>query len=189
MNDHVVQFSAHDGTSVVALIHMIDFLSKNPRRGTAVFNIRNREEDVSGLHGAQTCATFTMHCLSSLIFYVLPEQIPTTPMDQRDIDVPQLRGAGPGGYFSQLPSFILTPITIPIRPFLFRSTSYDGVLKHFCSAPHIHADALSQDARDRDVIRSDMDYSVYAAPRTRHVSAFRMVLATSIKALVVACRV
>jgi hypothetical protein len=51
------------------------------------------------------------------------------------------------------------------RPFLFRTTSYD-VLKEFRAAPHIHADALSQDAWDRGVIRSDTDYSVYSAPRT-----------------------
>lgn len=68
-------------------------------------------------------------------------------------------------------TFILTSTAIPSRPFLFRSTSYD-VLKHFRSAPHIHADVLSQDAWDRGVIRSDTDYSVYAAPRTRDVSRF-----------------
>ncbi|KAH9990656.1 hypothetical protein BJV74DRAFT_421616 [Russula compacta] len=55
------------------------------------------------------------------------------------------------------------------RPFLFRSTSYD-VLKVFRSAPHIHADVLSQDAWDRGVIRSDTDSSVYSAPRLQDVS-------------------
>ncbi|KAH9018391.1 hypothetical protein EDB85DRAFT_1873820 [Lactarius pseudohatsudake] len=51
------------------------------------------------------------------------------------------------------------------RPILLRTTSYD-VLKAFRSAPHIHADAVSQDAWDQHIIRSDTDYSVYAAPRT-----------------------
>ncbi|KAH9961137.1 hypothetical protein BGW80DRAFT_1463970 [Lactifluus volemus] len=51
------------------------------------------------------------------------------------------------------------------RPFLFRTTSYD-ILKDFRAAPHIHADAISQDAWDQGVIRSDTDYSVYSAPRT-----------------------
>lgn len=51
------------------------------------------------------------------------------------------------------------------RPFLFRTTSYE-VLKAFRSAPHIHADAISQDAWDQRIIRSDTDYSVYSAPRT-----------------------
>jgi hypothetical protein len=77
----------------------------------------------------------------------------------------------PAGTFHSSLSFILTSTAIPSRPFLFRSTSYD-VLKHFRSAPHIHADVLSQDAWDRGVIRSDTDYSVYAAPRTRDVSRF-----------------
>jgi hypothetical protein len=51
------------------------------------------------------------------------------------------------------------------RPFLFRTTSYD-ILSAFRSAPHIHADALSQDAWDQRIIRSDTDYSVYSAPRS-----------------------
>ena len=65
--------------------------------------------------------------------------------------------------------FIPTGAPFLSRPFLFRSTSYD-VLKFFRSAPHIHADVLSQDAWDQGVIRSDTDYSVYAAPRTQNVS-------------------
>ncbi|KAI9441833.1 hypothetical protein H4582DRAFT_1420677 [Lactarius indigo] len=56
------------------------------------------------------------------------------------------------------------------RPFLFRTTSYE-VLKTFRSAPHIHADAISQDAWDQHVIRSDTDYSVYSAPRTWRASS------------------
>ncbi|KAI0264235.1 hypothetical protein BC834DRAFT_884353 [Gloeopeniophorella convolvens] len=63
-----------------------------------------------------------------------------------------LEGAGSGG-----------------RPFLFRATSY-AVLSAFRSIPHIHADALSQDAWNRGVIRSDTDYSVYSAPRTALVN-------------------
>jgi len=39
------------------------------------------------------------------------------------------------------------------------------LIKAFRSAPHIHADALSQDAWDQRIIRSDTDYSVYSAPR------------------------
>ncbi|KAH9018783.1 hypothetical protein EDB83DRAFT_2528347 [Lactarius deliciosus] len=56
------------------------------------------------------------------------------------------------------------------RPILLRTTSYD-VLKAFRSAPHIHADAISQDAWDQHIIRSDTDYSVYSAPRTWGVSS------------------
>jgi len=55
------------------------------------------------------------------------------------------------------------------RPFLFRSTSYD-ILNAFRAAPHIHADAISQDAWNRGVIRSDTDYSVYSAPLTQDTS-------------------
>ena len=50
------------------------------------------------------------------------------------------------------------------RPFLFRTTSYE-ILRAFRSTPHIHADAISQDAWDQRIIRSDTDYSVYSAPR------------------------
>lgn len=86
---------------------------------------------------------------------------------------------GPAGTFynplAQL--FIPTGAAFLSRPFLFRSTSYD-ILKFFRSAPHIHADVLSQDAWDRGVIRSDTDYSVYAAPRTRDVSRFSKIDAT-----------
>ena len=66
---------------------------------------------------------------------------------------------------------ISNPTIFLSRPFLFRSTSYD-VLKVFRAAPHIHADVVSQDAWNRGVIRSDTDYSVYSAPRTRDVSHF-----------------
>lgn len=95
-------------------------------------------------------------------------------MVQLDVDVPQLRGCR----FRRVRSSILSPCCfIPTRaaflsrPFLFRSTSFE-VLKFFRSAPHIHADVLSQDAWDRGVIRSDTDYSVYAAPGARNVSRF-----------------
>jgi acetylornithine deacetylase/succinyl-diaminopimelate desuccinylase-like protein len=72
--DDAVLFSAHfdsvstapgatdDGMSIVALVQMVDFLSKNRPRRTAVFNFNNGEED--GLHGAQACATF-MYRLSA----------------------------------------------------------------------------------------------------------------------------
>ena len=78
----------------------------------------------------------------------------------------------PAGTFYNflLPLFFLRAAFLS-RPFLFQSTSYD-ILKFFRFAPHIHADVLSQDAWDRGVIRSDTDYSVYAAPRTRNVSRF-----------------
>jgi hypothetical protein len=73
-------------------------------------------------------------------------------------------------------TFVLSSLSIyldsnhfPSRPFLFRSTSYD-IIKAFRTAPHIHTDAISQDAWNRGVIRSDTDYSVYSAPRTRDVS-------------------
>ena len=56
-----------DGMSVVALMHMIDFLSRYRPRRTAVFNINNGEED--GLHGAHACAVF-MHGLSSPFLHV-----------------------------------------------------------------------------------------------------------------------
>jgi hypothetical protein len=78
----------------------------------------------------------------------------------------------PAGTFYTSLSFRLASTAVPSRPFLFQSTSYD-VLKHFRSASHINADdVLSQDAWDRGVIRSDADYYVYAAPRTRDVSRF-----------------
>jgi hypothetical protein len=64
------------------------------------------------------------------------------------------------------------------RPFLFRTTSYE-ILKAFRSAPHIHADALSQDAWDQGIIRSDTDYSVYSAPRTRGVSSLTEINTTA----------
>ncbi|KAN0137858.1 hypothetical protein V8E53_004342 [Lactarius tabidus] len=133
-----VLFSAHfdsvstapgatdDGMSVVALVQLVNFLSKNRSRRTAVFNFNNGEED--GLHGAQA---FLQHPWSNLTSTFL-----------------NIEGAGSGG-----------------RPFLFRTTSYE-ILKTFRSTPHIHADALSQDAWDQRIIRSDTDYSVYAAPRT-----------------------
>ncbi|KAI0055717.1 Zn-dependent exopeptidase [Artomyces pyxidatus] len=50
------------------------------------------------------------------------------------------------------------------RPFLFRTTSLD-VLRAFKSVPHPHANVLSADAWSRGIIRSDTDYSIYAAPR------------------------
>ena len=152
--------------SVIALIHMIEFLSKNRPRRTAVFNINNGEED--GLHGAQTCAIF-IHCLSSPIFTRCLNRFLRHPWSNLTSTFLNFEGAGSGGYVHSSLSFILTSISIPRRPFLFRSTSYD-VLKHFRSAPHIHADVLSQDAWDRGVIRSDTDYSVYSAPRTHDVS-------------------
>ena len=43
-----------DGMSVVALLQLVNSLSKNRSKRTAVFNINNGEED--GLHGAQACA-------------------------------------------------------------------------------------------------------------------------------------
>jgi hypothetical protein len=95
-------------------------------------------------------------------------------MVKLDVYVPQLRRCrfwrvrSPNfspGCLSRLEPFF------PSRPFLFRSTSYD-VLKFFRSAPHIHADVLSQDAWDRGVIKSDTDYSVYAAPRIQNASRF-----------------
>ena len=46
------------------------------------------------------------------------------------------------------------------------------------SAPHIHANVLSQDAWYRGVIRSDTDYSGHAAPRARDVSCILNVDAT-----------
>ncbi|KAI9507743.1 hypothetical protein F5148DRAFT_1284822 [Russula earlei] len=140
-NDAVL-FSAHfdsvstapgatdDGMSVVALVHLIDFLSKNRPKRTSVFNINNGEED--GLNGAHA---FLQHPWSNLTSTFL-----------------NFEGAGSGG-----------------RPFLFRSTSYD-IIKPFRSAPHIHADAISQDAWDQGIIRSDTDYSVYSAPRIHDVS-------------------
>jgi hypothetical protein len=79
-------------------------------------------------------------------------------------------GAGAGGYVMH--SAVRSSISLNrfhSRPFLFRSTSYD-ILKVFRSAPHIHADVISQDAWDRGVIRSDTDYSVYSAPRFSHAS-------------------
>jgi len=80
-------------------------------------------------------------------------------------------GAGSGGYVPLIPPDLsMSTRTILLsRPFLFRSTSYD-VLKAFRTAPHIHADALSQDAWNRGVIRSDTDYSVYSAPLTQDTS-------------------
>jgi hypothetical protein len=66
--DDTVIFSVHfdlvstvpgatdDGMSIVALVHMIGFLSNNRPRGTAVFGLNDGEED--GLHGAQACASF-----------------------------------------------------------------------------------------------------------------------------------
>ena len=80
-------------------------------------------------------------------------------------------GAGSGGYVPLIPpnpSCRLEPFLLS-RPFLFRSTSYD-VLKAFRTAPHIHADAVSQDAWNRGVIRSETDYSVYSAPLTQDTS-------------------
>lgn len=64
------------------------------------------------------------------------------------------------------------------RPFLFRTTSYD-ILKAFRSAPHIHADVISQDAWDQRIIRSDTDYSVYSAPRTWGVSSLTAINASA----------
>ena len=52
-------FSARDHGPVsvvtVALLHIIDFLSKNRPQRTVVFNINNGEE-MDDPHGAQTCA-------------------------------------------------------------------------------------------------------------------------------------
>jgi Zn-dependent M28 family amino/carboxypeptidase len=71
-----VLFSAHfdsvstapgatdDGMSVVALVQMLEFLSTNRPRRTAVFNLNNGEEDQ--LHGAQAYAVFVL--LVSLIY-------------------------------------------------------------------------------------------------------------------------
>ncbi|KAH9959052.1 hypothetical protein BC827DRAFT_1215483 [Russula dissimulans] len=135
-NDAVL-FSAHfdsvstapgatdDGMSVIALVHMINYLVKNRPKRTSVFNINNGEED--GLHGAHAFLQHPWSNLTSTFF--------------------NFEGAGAGG-----------------RPFLFRSTSYD-VIKAFRSASHIHADVISQDAWDQEIIRSDTDYSVYSAPR------------------------
>jgi putative aminopeptidase FrvX len=70
-----VLFSAHfdsvstapgatdDGMSVVALVQLVNFLSKNRPRRTAVFNINNGEED--GLHGAHACVVFITLVFSS----------------------------------------------------------------------------------------------------------------------------
>ncbi|KAI0301738.1 hypothetical protein B0F90DRAFT_1936153 [Multifurca ochricompacta] len=160
---HGVLFSAHfdsvstapgatdDGMSVAALVQMIDFLSKNRPRRTAVFNLNNGEED--GLNGAHA---FLRHPWSNLTSRFL-----------------NIEGAGSGGYVSYpQPTHIDLPnlfFPSPSRPFVFRTTSYD-VLNAFRSAPHIHADVLSQDAWDRGVIRSDTDYSVYSAPHAQRVS-------------------
>lgn len=96
-----------------------------------------------------------------------------------------LRVQVPAGMVHSSLSYTLTSTAIPSRPFLFRSTSYD-LLKHFRSAPHIHADDLSQDAWDWGVIRSDADYSLYTAPRIRDgsqtMTQLWMLLATDIKA-------
>jgi hypothetical protein len=111
--DDAVLFSAHfdsvstapgatdDGMSVVALMHMIDFLSKNRPRRTAVFNINNGEED--GLHGAQTCAIF-MHCLSSPIFTCCLNRFLRHPWSNLTSMFLNFEGAGSGGYVPQLPA-------------------------------------------------------------------------------------
>ena len=51
--------------SVVALLQLVNFLSKNRPRRTAVFNINNGEED--GLHGAHTSVVFSYSYLPVLI--------------------------------------------------------------------------------------------------------------------------
>lgn len=173
--DDAVLFSAHfdsvstapgatdDGMSVVVLLHMIDFLSRNRPRRTAIFNINNGEED--GLHGAQTCAVSMQSLFSH--FDMLTDRFLRHPWSNLTSTFLNFEGAGSGGYVLKPLSPVLFILTGPIflsRPFLFRSTSYD-VLKHFHSAPHIHADVISQDAWDQGVIHSDTDYSVYAAPR------------------------
>ena len=72
--------------SVVALVQMLEFLSKNRPRRTAVFNLNNGEEDQ--LHGAQAYAAFIL--LVFLIFVHLFRQILATPVVQFNVNVPQL---------------------------------------------------------------------------------------------------
>ena len=110
--DNAVLFSAHfdsvstapgatdDGMSVVALMHMIEFLSKNRPRRTAVFNINNGEED--GLHGAQTCAVF-MHCLPSPIFTRYLNRFLRHPWSNLTSTFLNFEGAGSGGYVPHRP--------------------------------------------------------------------------------------
>ena len=86
--------------SVVALVHMIDFLSKNRPRRTAVFNINNGEED--GLHGAQTCAIF-MNCLSFPILTCCLNRFLQHPWSNLTSMFLNFEGAGSGGYVAQLP--------------------------------------------------------------------------------------
>ena len=88
-----------DGMSVVALVHMIDFLSKNRPRRTAVFNINNGEED--GLHGAQTCAIF-MNCLSFPILTCCLNRFLRHPWSNLTSMFLNFEGAGSGGYVAQL---------------------------------------------------------------------------------------
>ena len=89
-----------DGMSVVALMHMVDFLSKNRPRRTAVFNINNGEEN--GLHGAQTYA-ISMHCLSSPSFTCSLNRFLRHPWSNLTSMFLNFEGAGSGGYVSTLP--------------------------------------------------------------------------------------
>ena len=152
--------------SVVALLQLVNSLCKNRPRRTAVFNINNGEED--GLHGAQACVVFI--CPSSVLIRGA-SQVFASFVVQFGIDFSQHRGCGCWRVRIMLPVALYHLKRVSIsRPFLFRTTSYE-ILKAFRSASHIHADALSQDAWDQRIIRSDTDYSVYSAPRTVGLSS------------------
>lgn len=105
------------------------------------------------------------------VFYLLFDRFLQHPWSNLTSTFLNFEGAGSGGYVSLIPPILsMSNLTIlRSRPFLFRSTSYD-ILKAFRTAPHIHADAVSQDAWNRGVIRSDTDYSVYSAPLTQDTS-------------------
>src|SRR6267142_1425974 len=77
-----------DGMSVVALVQMLESLSKNRPRRTALFNLNNGEEDQ--LHERRR--TPLSHFLSPSSFVHLLRWILATPVVQLDVDITQLRG-------------------------------------------------------------------------------------------------
>lgn len=106
--DDAVLFSAHfdsvstapgatdDGMSVVALVQMLEFLSKNRPRRTAVFNLNNGEED--SLNGAQVYAALILLFPSFFFVHSSFDRFLRHPWSNLTSTFLNFEGAGSGGY-------------------------------------------------------------------------------------------
>jgi len=204
--DDAVLFSAHfdsvstapgatdDGMSVVALVQMVDFLSKNRPRRTAVFNFNNGEED--GLHGAQAWATF-MYRLS-LRFNLLFYRFLRHPWSNLTSTFLNFEGAGSGGCVSS--TLPMSSVQISrIRPFFsvapsssdrLHMTSSKSFAPHHISMPtsFLRTLGIEVSSARTPITPSTLPLGPGTFPTSQGIMRLQVPLLTDMKALGVVCK-